>query len=52
MELAFLFQVFNVCDEGGKKYLSKHDIKVAVMMLFGHKVSKVFPLHRGMHMYV
>ncbi|RUS84955.1 hypothetical protein EGW08_007266 [Elysia chlorotica] len=33
-------KVFHETDEGEKKYLNKHDIKVAVMMLFGHKISK------------
>ncbi|GFO48261.1 EF-hand calcium-binding domain-containing protein 11-like [Plakobranchus ocellatus] len=33
-------EIFQECDEDGKKYLRKDDIKVAVMMLFGHKISK------------
>ncbi|KAK3802129.1 hypothetical protein RRG08_050016 [Elysia crispata] len=33
-------KVFHESDEGGKNYLDKHDIKVAILMLFGHKVSK------------
>lgn len=34
-------QVFKVCDEDNKGYLSREDFKVAVVMLFGYKPSKV-----------
>ena len=35
------FQVFHQCDEGKKGYLTREDIKVAVVSLFGYKPSKV-----------
>uniref|UniRef100_A0A803J684 EF-hand calcium binding domain 11 n=1 Tax=Xenopus tropicalis TaxID=8364 RepID=A0A803J684_XENTR len=35
------FQVFQLCDEGNKGYLSREDLKVAVVMLFGYKPSKL-----------
>ncbi|XP_028924642.1 EF-hand calcium-binding domain-containing protein 11 isoform X2 [Ornithorhynchus anatinus] len=34
-------QVFKVCDEGNKGYLSREDFKVAVVMLFGYKPLKM-----------
>ncbi|NXI69413.1 EFC11 protein, partial [Anseranas semipalmata] len=34
-------RVFEVCDEDNKGYLSREDFKVAVVMLFGYKPSKV-----------
>ncbi|NXG33496.1 EFC11 protein, partial [Dromaius novaehollandiae] len=34
-------QVFEACDEDNKGYLSREDFKVAVVMLFGYKPSKV-----------
>ncbi|XP_075470686.1 EF-hand calcium-binding domain-containing protein 11 isoform X2 [Ascaphus truei] len=34
-------KVFESCDEGSKGYLSREDMKVAVVMLFGYKPSKV-----------
>ncbi|MEE6523418.1 hypothetical protein FKM82_022330 [Ascaphus truei] len=34
-------EVFESCDEGSKGYLSREDMKVAVVMLFGYKPSKV-----------
>ncbi|XP_053553545.1 EF-hand calcium-binding domain-containing protein 11 [Bombina bombina] len=34
-------KVFESCDEGSKGYLSREDLKVAVVMLFGYKPSKV-----------
>ncbi|NXK45575.1 EFC11 protein, partial [Chauna torquata] len=34
-------QVFEACDEDDKGYLSREDFKVAVVMLFGYKPSKV-----------
>ncbi|NXU29399.1 EFC11 protein, partial [Thalassarche chlororhynchos] len=33
--------VFEACDEDNKGYLSREDFKVAVVMLFGYKPSKV-----------
>ncbi|XP_029453635.1 EF-hand calcium-binding domain-containing protein 11 [Rhinatrema bivittatum] len=33
-------EVFKKCDENNKGYLSREDVKVAVMMLFGYKPSK------------
>ncbi|XP_072284005.1 EF-hand calcium-binding domain-containing protein 11 isoform X2 [Pyxicephalus adspersus] len=33
--------VFAACDEGQKGYLSREDLKVAVVMLFGYKPSKL-----------
>ncbi|XP_062325805.1 EF-hand calcium-binding domain-containing protein 11 isoform X2 [Osmerus eperlanus] len=32
--------VFRLCDQDGKGYLSREDMKVAVVMLFGYKPSK------------
>ncbi|XP_056402126.1 EF-hand calcium-binding domain-containing protein 11 isoform X1 [Hyla sarda] len=34
-------QVFQACDKGQKGYLSREDLKVAVVMLFGYKPSKI-----------
>ncbi|XP_038603103.1 EF-hand calcium-binding domain-containing protein 11 isoform X2 [Tachyglossus aculeatus] len=34
-------EVFKVCDEGNKGYLSREDFKVAVVMLFGYKPLKM-----------
>ncbi|XP_074813241.1 EF-hand calcium-binding domain-containing protein 11 isoform X4 [Natator depressus] len=34
-------RVFEACDEDKKGYLSREDFKVAVVMLFGYKPSKV-----------
>ncbi|XP_011224165.1 EF-hand calcium-binding domain-containing protein 11 isoform X1 [Ailuropoda melanoleuca] len=34
-------EVFKACDEDNKGYLSREDFKVAVVMLFGYKPSKV-----------
>ncbi|XP_023575392.1 EF-hand calcium-binding domain-containing protein 11 [Octodon degus] len=34
-------QVFKACDEDNKGYLSREDFKVAVVMLFGYKPSKL-----------
>lgn len=34
-------QVFKACDEDNKGYLSREDFKVAVVMLFGYKPSKI-----------
>ncbi|XP_019407945.1 PREDICTED: EF-hand calcium-binding domain-containing protein 11 isoform X4 [Crocodylus porosus] len=34
-------RVFAACDEDSKGYLSREDFKVAVVMLFGYKPSKV-----------
>ncbi|KAE8586188.1 hypothetical protein XENTR_v10021584 [Xenopus tropicalis] len=34
-------RVFQLCDEGNKGYLSREDLKVAVVMLFGYKPSKL-----------
>ncbi|XP_069807327.1 EF-hand calcium-binding domain-containing protein 11 isoform X2 [Dendropsophus ebraccatus] len=34
-------QVFQACDEGKKGFLSREDLKVAVVMLFGYKPSKM-----------
>ncbi|KAM4013870.1 EF-hand calcium-binding domain-containing protein 11 isoform 2-T2 [Anomaloglossus baeobatrachus] len=36
-----LLQVFGACDDGRKGYLSREDLKVAVVMLFGYKPSKM-----------
>nr|KAF6484147.1 EF-hand calcium binding domain 11 [Rousettus aegyptiacus] len=33
--------VFKACDEDNKGYLSREDFKVAVVMLFGYKPSKI-----------
>ncbi|XP_048804500.1 EF-hand calcium-binding domain-containing protein 11 isoform X2 [Lagopus muta] len=35
-------RVFEVCDEGNKGYLNREDFEVAVVMLFGYKLSEVF----------
>ncbi|XP_066550712.1 EF-hand calcium-binding domain-containing protein 11 isoform X2 [Amia ocellicauda] len=32
--------VFQQCDEGGKGYLRREDLKIAIVMLFGYKPSK------------
>ncbi|XP_072031072.1 EF-hand calcium-binding domain-containing protein 11-like [Amphiura filiformis] len=46
MELQFsgnndhILSVFHECDEGKKGYLTRDDLKVAVVMLFGYKPSK------------
>nr|XP_020014515.1 EF-hand calcium-binding domain-containing protein 11 [Castor canadensis] len=34
-------EVFKTCDDGNKGYLSREDFKVAVVMLFGYKPSKI-----------
>uniref|UniRef100_A0AC11DP82 EF-hand calcium binding domain 11 n=1 Tax=Ovis aries TaxID=9940 RepID=A0AC11DP82_SHEEP len=34
-------EVFRACDEDNKGYLSREDFKVAVVMLFGYKPSKI-----------
>ncbi|XP_048341305.1 EF-hand calcium-binding domain-containing protein 11 [Sphaerodactylus townsendi] len=34
-------KAFEACDEGNKGYLSREDYKVAVVMLFGYKPSKM-----------
>ncbi|XP_075699841.1 EF-hand calcium-binding domain-containing protein 11 isoform X4 [Rhinoderma darwinii] len=34
-------QVFEACDEGKKGHLSREDLKVAVVTLFGYKPSKI-----------
>ncbi|XP_057589095.1 EF-hand calcium-binding domain-containing protein 11 isoform X2 [Hippopotamus amphibius kiboko] len=34
-------EVFKACDEDNKGYLSREDFKVAVVMLFGYKPSKI-----------
>ncbi|XP_047594261.1 EF-hand calcium-binding domain-containing protein 11 isoform X2 [Lutra lutra] len=34
-------EVFKACDEDNKGYLSREDFKVAVLMLFGYKPSKI-----------
>ncbi|XP_023384618.1 EF-hand calcium-binding domain-containing protein 11 isoform X3 [Pteropus medius] len=36
-----LVEVFKACDEDNKGYLSREDFKVAVVMLFGYKPSKI-----------
>ncbi|XP_036094341.1 EF-hand calcium-binding domain-containing protein 11 isoform X2 [Rousettus aegyptiacus] len=36
-----LAEVFKACDEDNKGYLSREDFKVAVVMLFGYKPSKI-----------
>ncbi|XP_076407331.1 EF-hand calcium-binding domain-containing protein 11 isoform X2 [Peromyscus maniculatus bairdii] len=36
-----LRQVFKACDEDNKGYLSREDFKVAIVMLFGYKPSKI-----------
>ncbi|XP_027428203.1 EF-hand calcium-binding domain-containing protein 11 isoform X4 [Zalophus californianus] len=38
---ASLAAVFKACDEDNKGYLSREDFKVAVVMLFGYKPSKI-----------
>ncbi|XP_069064268.1 EF-hand calcium-binding domain-containing protein 11 isoform X2 [Pleurodeles waltl] len=35
-----LVEVFHICDEDKKGFLSREDLKVAVVMLFGYKPSK------------
>lgn len=44
-------QVFYQCDEEKKSFLSREDLKVSVIMLFGYKPSKVNPgaVARGRH---
>ncbi|XP_061467921.1 EF-hand calcium-binding domain-containing protein 11 isoform X3 [Rhineura floridana] len=39
--LIFTFEAFEACDEGNKGYLNREDYKIAVVMLFGYKPSKV-----------
>ncbi|EDL18913.1 RIKEN cDNA 2610021K21, isoform CRA_c [Mus musculus] len=34
-------KVFKACDEDNKGYLSREDFKVAIVMLFGYKPSKI-----------
>ncbi|KAL8169057.1 UNVERIFIED_CONTAM: hypothetical protein K2H54_033544 [Gekko kuhli] len=34
-------QAFEACDEGNKGYLNREDYKVAIVMLFGYKPSKM-----------
>jgi hypothetical protein len=34
-------QVFSHCDEGNKRYLSRTELKLAIVCLFGYKPSKV-----------
>ncbi|XP_021512336.2 EF-hand calcium-binding domain-containing protein 11 isoform X3 [Meriones unguiculatus] len=34
-------EVFKACDEDNKGYLSREDFKVAIVMLFGYKPSKI-----------
>ncbi|XP_073434305.1 EF-hand calcium-binding domain-containing protein 11 isoform X2 [Dendrobates tinctorius] len=36
-----ILQVFKACDDGKKGYLSREDLKVAVVMMFGYKPSKL-----------
>lgn len=37
----FSLQVFQDCDEGGKGYLTREDLKVSLVLVFGYKPSKV-----------
>lgn len=37
-------QVFRLCDQEQKGYLNREDLKMAVVMLFGYKPSKVVRL--------
>ncbi|XP_005093576.1 EF-hand calcium-binding domain-containing protein 11 [Aplysia californica] len=39
-EMHLVLKTYNEADEGRKGYLNHDDVKVAVMMLFGHKPSK------------
>ncbi|XP_029424491.1 EF-hand calcium-binding domain-containing protein 11 isoform X3 [Nannospalax galili] len=39
--LDFHCEVFKACDEDRKGYLSREDFKVAIVMLFGYKPSKI-----------
>lgn len=39
-QIGLIQKVFYESDEEDKKYLNKYDIKVAIIRLFGHKVSK------------
>ncbi|XP_029806234.1 EF-hand calcium-binding domain-containing protein 11 isoform X2 [Suricata suricatta] len=41
MPASSLKQVFKACDEDNKGYLSREDFKVAVVMLFGYKPTKI-----------
>lgn len=41
MQIALFLQVFEACDEGNKGYLNREDFEVAVVMLFGYKLSEV-----------
>lgn len=41
MQIALFLQVFEVCDEGNKGYLNREDFEVALVMLFGYKLSEV-----------
>lgn len=36
-----IYKVFQLCDESKKGYLNREDMKMAVVMLFGYKPSKV-----------
>ncbi|XP_005028679.6 EF-hand calcium-binding domain-containing protein 11, partial [Anas platyrhynchos] len=40
-QINFFLQVFEVCDEDNKGYLNREEFKVAVVLLFSYKPSKV-----------
>ncbi|XP_068539951.1 EF-hand calcium-binding domain-containing protein 11 [Anas acuta] len=40
-QVNFFLQVFEVCDEDNKGYLSREELKVAIVLLFSYKLSKV-----------
>lgn len=39
-ETKLLHKVFQDCDEGGKGYLTREDLKVSLVLVFGYKPSK------------
>ncbi|XP_014341990.1 EF-hand calcium-binding domain-containing protein 11 [Latimeria chalumnae] len=41
LEKSHFVKVFQDCDEGKKEFLSQEDLKVAMVMLFGYKPSKM-----------
>lgn len=41
-QINFFLQVFEVCDEDNKGYLSREKFEVALVLLFSYKPSKVY----------